>query len=385
MPFPARYKGTCATCHNPINVGDLITWSRRHRGRVWHGTCADPTGEGTPTPSPTPKVEPESKPDAPEAPERTPAAPGSIDALIDARIDERLAGFEPSAAIDETKVRAIAAEALDSRVRTAIDKSRLVTIKVERKDAPDVEVTGAHVQMPDLLYWLGKGKHVILTGAPGAGKSHAVVQAAEALGRGVYVESLAPTDTRSLLIGFKGPDGAYHRTRFRDAVEHGGVLVLEEGDNTASSLLVTLNVLLANGHISFPDTSIKVHADFVCAVLMNTSGRGGDVLYPERRPIDVAFLNRFVVIEWKTDNELERRIALAYNPDAGRFIEWCQSLRTWARDNRKRLLVTPRQTFTFCEALADGRPLSSLVDQVILCTADPDLRREALAAFPVPK
>lgn len=42
MAFPARYKGTCKTCGQPITVGQYITWSRREKGAAYHADCANP-------------------------------------------------------------------------------------------------------------------------------------------------------------------------------------------------------------------------------------------------------------------------------------------------------------------------------------------------------
>jgi dynein-related subfamily AAA family protein len=355
--FTAPRDGICYVCGQPYVKGDPISWPRTGpnagKGCYQHPTCQDASS----------------------------VVPVGRDATIlddlAKVLGERL-GPQPGI-IDETAVRAIVAEAVRDSARV---------VRIERPTVPPVTLTQAHRQAAALAYWLGRGKHVHLYGAPGAGKSHVVRQVAEALGRTFYVESLAPTDTRSILIGYKSATtGEYFAPPFRQAVEHGGVVALEEADNTASALLVTLNVLLANGTATFPDGPVKVHPDFVCVILTNTNGRGGDVLYPERRPIDTAFLNRFIPIAWEYDTDLERGLALERNPDAGPWVSYCQALRTWALANRKRLVVSYRQTLTLAETLADPHcPLSAaeVVTAVLFGNADGDLRREADAAVPVP-
>lgn len=42
MAFPARYRGVCKSCSNPIEVGQYITWSRREKGAAYHVDCANP-------------------------------------------------------------------------------------------------------------------------------------------------------------------------------------------------------------------------------------------------------------------------------------------------------------------------------------------------------
>lgn len=47
MAFPAKFSGVCVHCERPIKVGQLIMWSRKFRGQVWHVNCARPDADGS--------------------------------------------------------------------------------------------------------------------------------------------------------------------------------------------------------------------------------------------------------------------------------------------------------------------------------------------------
>jgi len=84
---------------------------------------------------------------------------------------------------------------------------------------------------------------------------------AEELKYKFFSVSMTRQTTLSSLIGFKNINGDYVRTQLRDAVEFGGLLLLDEIDAGDPNVLLCLNTL-ENGFMSFPDLIVQKHPDF---------------------------------------------------------------------------------------------------------------------------
>jgi MoxR-like ATPase len=238
--------------------------------------------------------------------------------------------------------------------------------------------------LPRLLRYIQRGKHVYLYGAPGGGKSTAAEQAAEALGREYFYISLNPQSPRSDLQGLIDAMGTYRTALFRKAVEFGHLILLDEGDNASAATAVIMNTVLANGWGSFPDGMVKVHANFVCVVAGNTSGRGADPMFPERRLQDSAFLDRFRFIEWTYDEALEEALSLARNPKAGAWIEWIRTCRAFvARERIRGLYFTPRASIYGADDLLH-ESAADTAEALCFRGCSEDVRKRVLSAHPIP-
>ncbi len=120
----------------------------------------------------------------------------------------------------------------------------------------------------------------------------------------------------------------------------------------------------------------------------NTSGRGANPSYPERRPFDAAFSDRFVYIEWGYDEELEKRIALNTCPTAAPLVEWVHKIRAWAVEEYPRLVPSPRCTYRLAnvlQAISQGEPLSfsEALDSIIF-KGDHEAREKVFSNFEMP-
>lgn len=311
-----------------------------------------------------------------------------LDDRLDAKVDQkalqdvadtaRKADGELAAKIDE-----IARQLADRND----DEPRPVelTIKVGRPDGVDVDIDCAHANMPKLLYLIGKRRHAYLWGPPGAGKSHAASQAAHALGLGYGYISLNPQTPESRLLGFIDATGTYRETPFFRAYRDGGVFCIDELDNAHPALLNTLNGLLENGLAAFPCGMVERHADFVLVATGNTNGRGGNILYPERRALDSAFAERFVYVAWDYDKALERKLTLAVNPDAKPWLKWVGFARRFVERERLRVHVTPRASMRGAELLRDsGWSIGEIAESVVFKGVGEDVTAKILAACPLP-
>jgi MoxR-like ATPase len=130
------------------------------------------------------------------------------------------------------------------------------------------------------------------------------------------------------------------RTPFREAYEHGGLFLIDEFCASNPNAVNAINAALANGYCAFPDGIVKRHANFICIAADNTDGSGPTARYPGRNVLDGASLDRFAMIDWDYDLDLERKLGAA-QPQWTRYV---QALRVMADNHAMGALITPRAT-----------------------------------------
>lgn len=440
--FRARFAGTCAKCQRAVNVGDEIKWNRAQRGVVWHSACAGPATTRPEPPTP-PRIERDltapigGNPldtgiegiDNDPLTRRDNAGDGDADAsgasTSDASDDDTSGqpqqgngnadglakivaeAVRPylekrlTAKADDSKLAAVAKAAAEADKALASELEAVrklaesaasgepdtgsLTITVARPDDTARDIDSAHKDMPRLLYLLSKRLHAYLWGPPGGGKSHAAKQAAEALGLGYGYISLNPQTPESRLLGFIDATGTYRDTPFYRAYKHGGVFCIDELDNAHPALLNTLNGLLENGLAAFPCGMVERHVDFVLVGTGNTNGRGGNILYPERRALDSAFAERFVFVRWEYDTRLETALVKAVNPNAGAWLKWCRAVRKHTLAENIRVHVTPRASVRGAMLLADsGWTIADIAEAQVFKGIGEDTVARLLEKNPLP-
>ena len=167
---------------------------------------------------------------------------------------------------------------------------------------PPVSAVGIrHANYQALLNALASGNNVWLYGPPGTGKTTAGEQVAKDLGLKLYPVSCGPQTGEAKLTGYNDAHGRAVRTAIREAFEHGGLLLIDEIDAASPAVLVTINSVLANQFVGFPDGTIQRHPDFKVIAGANTVGQGGNRKLVGRNQLDEASLDRFVVLLWQTD------------------------------------------------------------------------------------
>jgi hypothetical protein len=244
--------------------------------------------------------------------------------------------------INESEVRRIAADEASK-----VSSNRTITIKTG--EMPEVKFDTAHKDLPILLKLVnaygpnGHRMNVYMHGPAGSGKSTAARQAAQALDLAYGYMSLNPQTPDSRLLGYMHAGGEYVPSNFFERYTKGGVFCLDEVDNGSASLVTTLNSLLENGHGAFPHGVFERHKDFVCVCTANTIGRGGDIHYPERRPLDAAFLERFIFLSWEYDRALTEAIVKSILGGAAvEFMAWIDSESRDLQARYPSLIVSPR-------------------------------------------
>jgi hypothetical protein len=269
-------------------------------------------------------------------------------------------------------------------LQRAIEAERRVTIEISKADTGELRVLEGHAHevAPDVLACLAANVHVYLVGPAGSGKTHMASTCAEALGRELYI--CGAMLTKHEVTGFMNANGGYVTTAARQAYEFGGILLWDEADASMPAALVAVNAMLANGEYTFPDKTVKRHADFVVIAAGNTFGRGADREYVGRLQLDAATLDRFAFIEMGYDHGLERALARAeYKAHGGTDVQACEQwldkviqVRDACAEGNVRHVVSPRASINGCRLIARGMPQRRVVELVLNKGIDNDTARQ---------
>ena len=222
------------------------------------------------------------------------------------------------------------------------------------------EVGRQHEKFEELVEYVSAGLNVFVAGPAGSGKTEGAKACATALGLDFYVQPLNPMLSDSKLTGFMNANGAYVTTATRQAYEFGGLLLLDEGDNSNPSILAGINALLSNGEYGFPDKLVQRHENFRCILTANTWGYGADRQYVARQQLDAATLNRFVKIAWDYDEAFERVLA-----GHDEWVSYVQAVRKAVFTHKLRFVVSPRQSIFGALLLKHGQDRAK-VEQAVL-------------------
>jgi len=215
-----------------------------------------------------------------------------------------------------------------------------------------------HFQLPTLIQILATKLNVYLVGPAGAGKTYAAIQCAKALEVEFYFTGAIASEFK--LTGFIDAQGKIVSTEFRKAFEKGGLFLFDEIDASYPQAVLAFNAALANDYMDFPDKRVQRHEKFYCIAAANTYGQGADRQYVGRNQLDAASLDRFVFIDWKYDENLERK--LAGNQD---WSDYVQKIRRYIEAQRIRHVVSPRASIYGAKLLANDIS-REIVEQTIL-------------------
>jgi len=237
--------------------------------------------------------------------------------------------------------------------------NQVKNLVVKIADRPAVNAGKVHKSFEDLLLVAECRQHAFLTGAAGSFKTSSAEKVAEVLGLKCSAISVCGQTTASSLLGYMSATGSYVETEFRKRYEQGGVFILDEIDNGNANVLAVLNSALANGYCAFPDGMVKRHADFILVATANTFGTGANAQYVGRNALDAATLDRFNMIEWNYDEELEYSICPT---------EWCkhvQAIRKAVNSLGIKAVISPRATFNGQKLLDAGMDITKVEAQLI--------------------
>jgi hypothetical protein len=180
----------------------------------------------------------------------------------------------------------------------------------KESEPPKVETPKGKIRHPkysQIMTCIELGIPVYLAGPAGSGKNHTVEQIAKELGWEFYFSNSVQQEYK--LTGFIDAGGDYHETEFYKACtsEEECVFFLDEMDASIPDVLVLLNAAIANGYFEFPTGRVDFdNVHFVAAG--NTVGNGADDKYTGRMVLDSATLDRFAIIEFDYDRNVELKL-----------------------------------------------------------------------------
>lgn len=275
----------------------------------------------------------------------------------------------------DTKTKSEVADFIERLMNGGVDESRIIElihehapksdiIRVEVKEKGEVrEVDGlAHKLLPTVIKKLSGGVNVYLAGPAGSGKTTIARQCAQAFD--IPFHFTGAIFQKYELTGFIDANGNYQTTPFREAFEHGGLLLWDEIDASASEALVAFNAGIGNGIYAFPDKTITAHPDFKVMAAGNTKGKGATREYNGRNALDGSSLDRFVLIDIDYDEILEEHAAHNAFLQAGgddknvtiveEIARAVRCARKKASDLRLTCIISPRATIDACKLVAVG-------------------------------
>lgn len=200
-----------------------------------------------------------------------------------------------------------------------------VKVKQETKQEEQTEVR--HCKYDMIKACIENDIPVYLAGPAGSGKNYTLEQISWELGLEFYFTNSVQQEYK--LTGFIDAGGQYHETEFYKAFKNGGIFFLDEMDASIPEVLVLLNAAIANRYFEFPNGKIKAHKNFRVVAAGNTVGSGADEMYTGRLVLDQATLDRFAIIDFGYDRNIEMHIAKG-NKELVDFIE---TLRTESEKN----------------------------------------------------
>lgn len=268
----------------------------------------------------------------------------------------------------DTKIDATVAERIPE-LKEIISKYGTLHVKIGSKTR---KIKGLkHAQLSDLIKLVTQRIPILMVGMAGTGKTHAGEQAAEALGLPFYAISVGGQTSKSDIIGYMHAGGEYVRSMFREAYENGGVFLMDEIDAGNANVLIQVNSALSNQYCAFPDGMVKRHKDFIFIASANTFGNGANRQYVGRNQLDAATLDRFAIIEWQIDPELES--ALAGSDNNGKaWYKVVTAVREEVTGQGIRALVTPRATQRGAMLLSAGIEVDDVMDLTLLTSIPAD-------------
>lgn len=205
----------------------------------------------------------------------------------------------------------------------------------------------------------GLRMNIWLYGPPGTGKTTAARNAAKALDLAFHATGALLT--KYDITGFIAAQGNLIRSPFREAWEHGGVFLFDEIDGSDPRAIVSFNSALANGVMAFPDGMIARHKDCVMIAAANTNGHGATAEFSGRFKMDLASMDRFVMLNWPIDNAVE--MAMATNKT---WADTVQRVRTnVVKLGLKNMMVTPRAVLYGQALIASGVSIDETKEMVL--------------------
>lgn len=199
-----------------------------------------------------------------------------------------------------------------------------------------------------ILNLVARGENVYLYGPAGSGKNTICAQIAKALKLEFYYQNTLVT--KFDISGYKNAQGEFEETAAYKAMKNGGLLMLDELDNSQAEAIIALNAALANGYYTFGSgEQVRLHNNFRCIAAGNTNGQGATDDYCGRYKMDESSRDRFAFVKINYNEKIEAAIT----KDHADVLEFVHALRDAAKSLQISLIAGYRCLQKLCKFYND--------------------------------
>lgn len=222
-----------------------------------------------------------------------------------------------------------------------------------------------HAKYKELKTCVENDIPVYLVGPAGSGKNYTLEDIAKEMELDFYFTNSVQQEFK--ITGFIDAGGKYHETEFYKAFVNGGLFFLDELDGSIPEVLILLNAAIANKYFEFPTGRVQAHENFRVVAAGNTVGSGADEQYTGRLVLDQATLDRFVIINFDYDKNIELMIS-GGNHD---LVNYIRDLREKAKSRGIRATFSYRAIITVTK-LEGKLPLKDILMMAVFKGMDVD-------------
>lgn len=227
-------------------------------------------------------------------------------------------------------------ERLKAELQAAKQQSTGTTISVTVNGQTTTTTTEEVLdpQFEFILDLVASGENVYLYGPAGSGKNTICAQVAKALNLEFYYQNTLVT--KFDISGYKNAQGEFEETAAYKAMKNGGLLMLDELDNSQAEAIIALNAALANGYYTFGNgEQVKLHKNFRCMAAGNTNGQGATEEYCGRFAMDESSRDRFAFIQIDYNSEIEKSLSKGHTD----ILEFVHDLRNACKSLQIKLIA----------------------------------------------
>lgn len=215
-------------------------------------------------------------------------------------------------------------------------------------------------------------KNMLVVGPAGSGKTTLAADLSRALNLSFGSLSCSGGMPEWYLTGRSIPDlstgkNKYQVSPFINIYENGGIFLLDEVDAADPNVMIVINSALANGYMNIPareDNPIAYrHKDCFIVAAANTFGRGADLQYVGRNPLDAATLDRFAgaIVTVDYDKDLERQLVPEENITS---LVW--DMRERAEKLKIRRIIGTRSLLAVAALVRSGETFKSSIEAIVV-------------------
>ena len=281
-------------------------------------------------------------------------------------LGEALKPIIKEAVNDELKNLKIEEQVKASLTGIVESASKTLTVKLG-EDGEPIKMGLVHKDFEIMMKTVAMGENLLLVGGAGRGKTTAIVNVAKALGLKFRGISFTAQTTKSDLLGFTDAMGIYRPSVVIEAMINGDILLFDEFDAGNDNAIMAVNTLVENRWIDTPNGVVYAHENFRVVASANTNLRGATSQYSARRKLDDATIDRYAIMEWSLDEELEKLITA--NDD---WLKIVRAVRKACNDNLDGIDITPRPSYKGAKMLKGGIPFDNVVAMTLFKGLDDD-------------